>query len=179
MSEMQASRMPEATAAVERSIAHSRRALEQDAGDPEALTMLANGLIAFATTQKAFSAELVKELVQVRRKAVERGPENPRVVLLDAGFIFNAPPEFGGDKEKGVVRWKQALELFEREARATSDDPSRPDWGRALAYGWMSQLYLRMTPPQYEKARETAETALKLRPDFWYVKEQVLPRLAK
>lgn len=179
MSEMQANRKPEAIAAAERSIAHSRRALEQDARDPEVLAMLVNGLIALAAMGGTWRPEVIKEFLELRRQAVELAPENPRVVMMDAGIIFNAPPEFGGDKDKGIARWQQALELFDREARAAAADPLRPDWGRTLAYGWLCQLYLLMTPPQLENAREAAATALTLRPDFWYVKEQVLPRLTK
>jgi len=179
MSEMQAGRMPEAIAAAERSVAHSRKALEQDGSDPEVLAMLVNGLIAAALMDPPPRQEVITEFMAVRRKAVALGPENPRVAIMDAGIIFNAPPEFGGDKDKGLARWKQALELFEREARAATKDPLAPDWGRALAHGWLSQLHLRMTPPQYDHAREAAAKALTLRPDFWYVKEQVLPRLPK
>jgi tetratricopeptide (TPR) repeat protein len=179
MSEMQAGRTPEAIVATERSVAHSRKALEHDGSDPEVLTMLVNGLIAAALMNPPPRQELITEFMDVRRKAVALAPENPRVVIMDAGIIFNAPPDFGGDKDKGLARWKQALELFELEARAATKDPLAPDWGRALAHGWMSQLYLRMTPPQYEHAHEAAKTALTLRPDFWYVKDQVLPRLPK
>ena len=52
-----------------------------------------------------------------------------------------------------------------------------PRWGHALAWGWMATLYLRTDPPQKEPARRAAESALRLRPDFWSVREQVLPQL--
>jgi hypothetical protein len=32
-----------------------------------------------------------------------------------------------------------------------------PDWGRALAYGWLGNLYLSMTPPQTDLARDTCD----------------------
>jgi hypothetical protein len=93
--------MPEAIAAAERSVAHSRKALEQDGSDPEVLAMLVNGLIAAALMDPPPRQEVITEFMAVRRKAVALGPENPRVAIMDAGIIFNAPPEFGGDKDKG------------------------------------------------------------------------------
>jgi hypothetical protein len=54
-----------------------------------------------------------------------------------------------------------------------------PTWGRALAYGWLTQLYLALMPPEVEKAREAAMKALAMRPDFWFVKTQVVPKLPK
>lgn len=178
-SEVLAGRMPEALAAAERSVEYSREALRKDESDPEVVSMLVNGLIGVAVVDRPRLAALIPEIGELRRRALELGASSPRVVMMDAGMIFNMPPEAGGSKEKGLERWKQAVELFEREAKAGSADPLRPDWGLAIAYGGLSQLYLRMTPPEVEHAREAAAAALKLRPDFWYVKEQVLPRLTK
>jgi hypothetical protein len=41
----------------------------------------------------------------------------------------------------------------------------------------MANLYLIMSPPQKQKARGAADVALRMRPDLWYVREQVLPQL--
>ena len=38
-------------------------------------------------------------------------------------------------------------------------------------------MYLRMTPPQKARARQAADAALAVRPDFWYVRERILPQL--
>jgi hypothetical protein len=34
-----------------------------------------------------------------------------------------------------------------------------------------------MTPPQKDEARKVADIALRMRPDFWYVRDQILPQL--
>jgi len=52
-----------------------------------------------------------------------------------------------------------------------------PRWGQALHHGWAASMYLSMSPPQKERARRAADAALAMRPDFWYVRERILPQL--
>jgi hypothetical protein len=145
--------------------------------DPEFLTVLANALIVVAFLDRPHLTDVLPELATVRRRALELGPDNPRTALMDAGVILNTPPERGGSRERGLARWLEALKLFEAEAGAKTADPIAPRWGYALAYAWLANLYLTMTPPQKEKARNAAETAARMRPDFWYVREQLLPKV--
>ena len=178
-SEMQAKRTPAAIGAADRAVAYARRALERDDTDVEVITMLVNALIAVVVLDRPRRPLLAGEIARLRRHVIEIAPGNPRVVMMDAGMIFNNPPEYGGGQQKGLARWLEAIELLEREEVAAINDATRPRWGRALAYGWLSDLYLALTPPQHDKARAAATTALRLRPDFWYVKEQVLPKLTQ
>lgn len=139
--------------------------------------MLANALIALAVTDSSQFQALATELAGVRRKALELGPRNPRVVMMDAGMIFNIPPERGGDQQKGIARWREAMSLFESEAAVPPVDEREPRWGRDVAYGWLSNLYLRLATPDLTRAREAADRALVLRPDFWWLKTVVVPKL--
>jgi hypothetical protein len=175
--EFEAGRKAEASAAIQSATERLRRAVELTPDDADAQAMLANALIGLAFTTPDGFRIVRDELTRARRRALELGPTNPRVVLMDAGMVYNTPPAAGGSQEKGLQRWLEALELFESEARSTTPDALRPRWGRALAYGWLSQLYLGMKPPRMVEARQAAATALSLRPDFWYVKERILPRL--
>lgn len=156
---------------------HARAALAVRDSNPEFLTALVNALIVVAVLDRAQFAAVAAEIRPARMKALELGAANPRVVMMDAGMLFNNPPERGGGQEKGLARWKEAIALFDAEARATSADPIAPRWGHALAYGWLATTYLTMTPPRKADARAAADTALAMRPDFWYVRERVLPRL--
>jgi hypothetical protein len=158
-------------------VEHARSGLLLRDTDPEFQTALVNALVVVGFLDGSQFKTVLGELTAVRRKAVEQGPRNPRVVLMDAGAIFNSPPEAGGSRERGLARWEEALSLFEAESNATMVDPIVPRWGYALAQGWMATLYLRMTPPQKENARRAADAALRMRPDFWWVRDQVLPQL--
>jgi hypothetical protein len=178
-SEVQAGNSAAGIQAADRSAFYARRALERDENDAEVMTMLVNALIVIAVLDKERFMPAAKEIAPLRARAIERAPASPRVVMMDAGMIFNNPPERGGGREKGLARWLEAIRLFERESESTPSDVTRPTWGRALAWGWLTGLYLAMMPPEFEKAREAAMTALKLRPDFWFVKDQLVPKLAK
>ena len=145
--------------------------------DPEFYTALVNGLVVVGFLDRSQTKTVLPELQEARRRALQLGPENPRVVLMDAGAIFNSPPESGGSRERGIARWMEAIALLEAEANATAVDPITPRWGYALAQGWLASLYLSMTPPERENARAAAEAALRLRPDFWWVRTQVQPQL--
>jgi len=168
------------TAALEsatRALEHARAGVATRAGDSEFQTMLANALVANGILDRARFKALWAELATVRKKALALGPKNPRAVMMDAGIIYWAPPDQGGGRETGLARWDQAARLFEAEASVPSDDPLAPRWGYALYHGWSANLYLSMTPPLMARAKSAADAALALRPDFWYVRERVLPKL--
>ena len=167
-----------ATASATRALEHARRGLEARATDPEFHVVLANSLIGVMFTDKSQFAAALSELRQVRQKALGLDPKNPRVVQIDAGIIFNDPSEPNGH-ERGIARLNEALRFFDVEAESKSIDPLAPRWGHASALATLATFYLRLTPAQTEQARAAAETALRLRPDFWYVHQQVLPLLKR
>jgi tetratricopeptide (TPR) repeat protein len=176
-SQMQAGDLTGASASLGRAEQHARAGLQSRPNDPEFVLMLANALIWRIVAEPTRVAQIGSEVRKLRAKVLELAPDNPRVVIMDAGLIFNNPPERGGSREQGLARWQHALDLFEREATLAADDELRPDWGRALAYAWVADLYLAMRPRQVEEAREAARRALQLSPDFWYVTDVVMPRL--
>ena len=178
-SEVQAGDTAAGVGAGERAAFYARRALERDPNDAEVMTMLVNALIVVAVLDKERFMAAAQEIAPLRKRAIERAPASPRVVMMDAGMIFNNPPDRGGSRKRGLARWLEAIGLFEREAESAPADATRPTWGRALAWGWVTGLYLRLMPPEFEKAREAAMRALALRPDFWFVKTQVVPKLPK
>ncbi len=156
---------------------HARAGLALRGTDAELHTALANGLIVVGLLDRAQFKEIFAEVMTVRAKALELDPANPRTVIMDAGIMFNTPDESGANMQRGLARWQEALKLFETESNVKMVDALAPRWGHALAYGWMATLYLRLTPPQKERAQKAADTALEMRPDFWWVRDQVLPQL--
>ena len=176
-SRLQTGDLQGAVAALTRSEEYARVGLARRPDDAEFVVMLADALIWRLVAEPQRSAESAAEIRALRSKALDLAPENPRAIIMDAGLLFNNPPERGGSREKGLARWQQAIALFEHEATQPAGDALRPDWGLALSYAWVCDLYLGMRPHQIEEARAAARKALQLRPDFWYVNEVVMPRL--
>jgi tetratricopeptide (TPR) repeat protein len=179
--QLQANARDEALASLNRSVEDLRKALAllpenaPSQSQAEFQCQLVSSLISLAVVDGTKMAQVLPEVGKLRKRALELAPENPRVVMMDAGMIFNTPAQYGGSKEKGIERWLEAIRLFEAEH---VEDPVQPEWGRALAYGWASNLYLQMSPPRTAEAKEMANRALALRPDFWYVMTQILPKLS-
>jgi hypothetical protein len=176
-SHLQAGDLEGAVASLARSEQHARAGLALRPDDPEFMIMLADALIWRIVAEPPGMAARAPEVQVLRARALQLAPDNPRGIIMDAGLLFNTPPERGGSREKGLTRWQHAIDLLEREAALASRDALRPDWGLALAYAWVCDLYLGMRPRQIEEARVAARRALQLRPDFWYVNEVVMPRL--
>ena len=176
-SHFQARDMDAAKAAIAAAVGHARRGLALRPGDAEFQTMAANAMIGQAVIDSARFQALVPEIAAARKKALELGPRNPRAVMMEAGMIFNIPPERGGSQEKGIARFIEALAFFDEEAAAPAADDLEPRWGRDLAHGWLAGMYLRLTPPALDKARAEVDKALFLRPDFWFVREVLVPQL--
>lgn len=174
-SQIQAGQKDDALVSLGHSVDDLRKAVVIAPDNAEFQCQLTWSLISLAVTDGGKFQELRAEISQSRKRALELAPANPRVVMMDAGMIFNTPPQFGGSQEKGIARWLEAIRLFEAEK---IKDNLQPDWGRVLAYGWLANLYLQMTPPHTAEAKEMANRALALRPDFWYVKTQILPKVS-
>lgn len=100
-------------------------------------------------------------------------PRNPRVIWADATNLLGAPREFGGDPER-------ALRLFAEVPAAASKYPrssTGPEWGAAESY--MSTAYALATSKDGDaiRARRAADAALALVPNWWYVRETLLPMI--
>jgi hypothetical protein len=175
-SQFQAKDMTAALASGRLAARHARLGLAARPKDPEFHAMLANALIIVMILDKPEFEKVFAEVQALRRSALELGPRNPRAVMLDASIMFNNPAEERG-QERGLALWEEALTLLDAEAAERSADPVAPRWGHALAHGWLAGMYLRMTPPRKDEARAAADAALRMRPDFWWVRNQVLPQL--
>ena len=96
---------------------------------------------------------------EASNRAVEEGPQNPRVWLLKGiGAIFT-PSMWGGGLDKAALHLEKAAKYFE------TDNPPKPmpAWGRAEAYIWLGQVYAKQG--KTDAAKAAYERATKLEPD--------------
>lgn len=105
-------------------------------------------------------------------KALEIAPENPRVLLQNGISKFNTPGFFGGDKDKAIQFFEKAIEIYKTVSEV---DSLLPGWGFEESFAWLGIAYL--NKGDKEKARESYSQALKINPEFGWVKYKLLPAL--
>ena len=106
-------------------------------------------------------------------RAVELGPNNPRVWLMRGISAMFTPGMFGGGDDKADEFLTKAVSLF------ASDKPiaPAPAWGHADAWLWIGQL--RQKQGRIADARKAYTTALELQPDNQWIRTVLLPGLER
>ncbi|HYS54854.1 MAG TPA: hypothetical protein VER58_13940 [Thermoanaerobaculia bacterium] len=105
-------------------------------------------------------------------KATTLEPTNPRVLWIKGGFIQYAP---GGSVERAIATYKQQRD--EAERRGVDPASPLPDWGKPEALMSLANAHSLQTPPDLATAREEANEALKIVPDWSYVRDTLIPRI--
>jgi tetratricopeptide (TPR) repeat protein len=147
----------------------------QDGGHAEVEALLA---MCYGTMIYFDPAKLAPEMTPKIRAAVARAselePGNPRVLLFGAINNLWSTWFAGGDRQKAVARWREALGRFGKEPEK---EPLLPDWGQADGWAWLAQLYMVMEPPDVREAKAAVDQALRLRPDFAWARKGLLPKI--
>ena len=86
--------------------------------------------------------------------ALEHGAVNPRVQLRRAMTEVFARSQYGGNRERGLERWQDAIR--------------GSPWGHAEAWAWLGGAYWLIG--RYDDAREALERAVRLKPDSWWAR---------
>ena len=94
-------------------------------------------------------------------RALALAPRNPRVLLIDAISDYQLAPSSGGNKERALVKLRQAAAAFEAERRETERVPG---WGAAEACVFLARDLLDHSDPV--AARDALERALVSAPEF-------------
>ena len=103
------------------------------------------------------------------KRALELGPNNPRVWLIRGMNTMHTPRSFGGGAAAAEEQLKKAATLF---ASDTARAP-RPTWGKADVLIVLGELHLEQR--RYAEARVDLEGALALQPENKWVRDKLLP----
>ncbi len=101
-------------------------------------------------------------------------PENPRLLWIKGAFFLFAP-------EPQVAR---AVEVYRRmreaaERRGVNAASPLPDWGKPEALMSLAYAHSNQTPPDLRAALDEATAALKLEPDWSYVRDNLMPQIER
>jgi hypothetical protein len=108
------------------------------------------------------------------RRAKELGPSNPRVLWAEGAYYSFTPPAFGGDPVRGLAAYRLMLESTQTLLPASP----LPDWGRAEGYMSLAYFQAYQADPDLTAANAEAQEALRLVPQWSYVREILLPAIA-
>lgn len=103
-------------------------------------------------------------------KAMKMDPNSIRAWYQKASSYFHTPAMFGGNVAKSVEHYAKAVSLY--EAKDCLDD----NWEYLDALAWLGQAYHKNG--QIPEAKAIYEKALKLEPNFGWVKFALLPALS-
>lgn len=147
--------------------------------DPEhadALAALANnlGMSGARESDPARRQATLERAREARARSLELAPKRPRVVLGHAGQLFWSPHAAGGDRVRGLARYREALELFAAEPEA---ERARHAWGEPDGWAFLAFVSLLLEPPDVAGARAAIDRALALRADFGWARRALLPRV--
>lgn len=147
---------------------------KEDFADAHAAAALVNGwLAAFTPDDPVATRERVAlgQALLARASALE--PKNPRVLWTQGGFLLYTPAAHGGSIPGAIEVYQQMHD--EADRRGTNAASPLPDWGKAEAL--MSLAFAQMMQSELGKAREHAQAALKVQPQWSYVKDNLLPQI--
>lgn len=103
---------------------------------PETFSLL-SALTAFRiAVDPNLGRTLGAEIGELSGRAVALGPENPRVLLMQARGAMQTPVEYGGGPDRARAYLERAISAFERD----KPQPLAPTWGREEAAALKKQL---------------------------------------
>lgn len=114
-----------------------------------------------------------RESAAMLQKAKEFAPESPQVMFEEAIDWFYKPPAAGGDQQKGLARFQDAVQRFVQIPKRNAYE----NWWYATTYMYFGQAWLGVEKP--EEAERAFKKALALQPDYAMVKNAMLPMTAE
>lgn len=100
-------------------------------------------------------------------------PNNPRSYLVKGTMLFNTPQMFGGSIDGALTNFSKVISIFESK----SESKKGITWGYLEALAWKGIALAKKG--DIENARIAYEKALKIAPNFGWVKFKLLPALDK
>lgn len=160
------------THCINQTIEHLKEALELEDGFSDAHALLARAYSQKLGLNPHLGMMLAPEIKSSLEKSKRLEGNNPRVVWTDAMNDYYTPAVFGGDKQRGIAKLEQALELFAKEEVR---DPFQPSWGYDEACAHLG--IMRQEAGDIDEAREAFVKALAVNPNNGLVKNHLLPGL--
>ncbi len=128
----------------------------------------------FMRDDPAAAQERFGKFSRLIARAQELEPDNPRVLWISAVPSLVLPPGKGGNLDRAIEIYRR----MDAVSPAASDAVSPlPDWGKPEALMSLAFAHLKQAPPDLAAASEEARAALRLQPEWFYVRDVLLPQI--
>jgi len=131
-------------------------------------------LIGFRSDAAA-QRELIEQYKRQLARAKELAPDNPRMLWVEAAPYLFLPVGRGGDPARALANYRRMVDL----AGPPVASSPLPDWGKPEAFMSLAYAHLNATPPDLDSAEKEARAALRLQPEWSYVKDVLVPQIDK
>ena len=139
-------------------------------GEPKAILSSIYGLkMAYSPWKGIFLGSKSNNLIS---EATRLSKKSAIVWKLYGNSKLYTPENFGGDKVEAAEAFEKAIELYEN-----SPESIKNNWIYLDALAHLGITYMKLDKP--DKARGAFEKALKAEPNFYWVKDVLLPQLDK
>ena len=117
--------------------------------------------------------EVIERYKRRLARAKELAPDNPRVLWVDAASYLFLLVGHGGDPAHAIEIYRRMVDV----AGLPAPSSPLPDWGKPEALMSLAFAHLHATAPDLESAEQEARAALRLQPEWSYVKDLLLPQI--
>jgi tetratricopeptide (TPR) repeat protein len=107
-------------------------------------------------------------------EAEKADPKNPVTFIVRGEMKYNTPKLFGGSPEEAVKSFNKAVALCEENPDTGIVDTK---WANLESLAWLGRAFAKLE--NYDAAKFAYQKALKIQPDFGWVKYALLPELEK
>ncbi|HLN27010.1 MAG TPA: DJ-1/PfpI family protein [Gemmataceae bacterium] len=122
--------------------------------------------------------KLLGRAIPLLKEAQAAAPENPRLLWVLGPSRWNSPPERGGGQDKALATYQQGLEVI-RKNPAQRENLLEPSWGEPELLMSLAWSNLNKSTPDLTAAENFALAALKLVPEWHYVRDILLQQIRK
>jgi len=117
---------------------------------------------------------LSSEIVGLLDEAEKADPKNPVTFIVRGEMKYNTPKLFGGSPEEAVKNFNKAVALCEENPDTGIVDTK---WASLESFAWLGRAFVKLE--NYDAAKFAYQKALKIQPDFGWVKYVLLPEVEK
>jgi len=131
-------------------------------------------LVMFCASDPVAARQHMESARRLGKRAQSLAPANPRVLWMVGAELLFKPASQGGSPEQAIEVYRRMAKLGKGSAAPRSP---LPDWGEPEALMSLAYAHLNLATPDLDAAAAEAREALRLVPDWHYLRDILLPMI--